>query len=355
MTATSPQATVVIPNWNGAHHLTDCLDSLREQTLTSFEVIVVDNGSADHSIELITTSYSCSWVRLIALTDNRGFSAAVNAGIRASSSPYIVLLNNDTRARPDWLERLVFAMEQQPGAAFGASRMLRWDPPHDIDSAGDRFSLWLGAGANIGAGMPADSLTEPAWVFGACAGAAIYRRGLFDDIGLFDEDFFLIFEDVDLDLRAQVAGYRCLYVPDAVVYHKRGASTDNASMATISRSWRNEIWVAGKNLPLPLLIFWFATLGLRFGLLASRSLVNRVRRVISGRLNPQVNASPPARRWHGNLLIDHYLPTFRLALKSLPQKRREVKHCRRRNSLSMLPVLIWPSRAIKQPGSSSDA
>ncbi len=345
MTVANPQITVVIPNWNGAHHLVDCLDSLLQQTLTNFEVIVVDNGSTDNSLELLKDAYD--WARLIALPDNRGFSAAVNAGIEASSSPYVVLLNNDTRARPDWLERLILAMESQPDAAFGACRMLRWDPPHDIDSAGDRFLLWSGAGANIGAGMPADSHSQPAWIFGACAGAAIYRRSLFEDIGLFDEDFFLVFEDVDLDLRAQVAGHRCLYIPDAVVYHKRGASTDNASMVTISRTWRNAIWVAGKNLPLPLLIFWFGMLGLRLSFIASRSLIARAWRNLFGW--PEAVAPIRSQRKE-SILLEYYLPAFRHALKALPQKRREVRPCRRRNTLSLLPILLRPSRPIKQRG-----
>ncbi|MFU8830761.1 MAG: glycosyltransferase family 2 protein [Wenzhouxiangella sp.] len=344
-TGKSPRTTVVIPNWNGAHHLPDCLDSLRDQTQPNFEVIVVDNGSTDHSIKLLETAYA--WVKVIALSDNRGFSAAVNAGIRASSSEFIVLLNNDTRAQADWLERLVEAMTSQPDAAFGASKMLLWEPPHNIDSAGDRFSLWRGVGDNIGSGMRADSHSEPAWVFGACAGAAIYRRSLFDAIGLFDEDFFLVFEDVDFDLRAQVAGYRCLYIPDAIVYHKRGASTDNTSIAVMARSWRNALWVAGKNLPLPLLIFRFGMLSVRMSLLVGRALIVRGWRSLVGGQEGGDRESGPRRK---SVLVEHYLPAFRQALKALPGKRREVRHCRQRNTLSLLPILLRPSRPVKRSG-----
>ncbi len=338
-TIASPRTTVVIPNWNGAHHLPDCLDSLHDQTQSNFEVVVVDNGSTDHSIALLETAYA--WVKVIALSDNRGFSAAVNAGILASSSEFIVLLNNDTRAQADWLERLVDAMTSQPDAAFGASKMLLWDPPHNIDSAGDRFSLWLGAGANIGAGMPADSHTEPAWVFGACAGAAIYRRRLFEDIGLFDEEFFLIFEDVDFDLRAQVAGHRCLYVPNAIVYHKRGASTDLVSAVITARALRNCIWVAGKNLPPGLLAIWSITFtaNLMLGMVRAsiRRLLRKLFRSKSG--TAQVDWG----RWQA------YRKAVREALSRLPEKRRAAARQRRLGS-----IRLWPRLARAYPAREAD-
>ncbi|QOC21895.1 glycosyltransferase family 2 protein [Wenzhouxiangella sp. AB-CW3] len=339
------RVSVIIPNWNGAHHLPGCLDSLDQQRFRDFDVILVDNGSEDDSLALVERDYP--WVRIVRNHANLGFSAAVNAGIRVSSSEFLALLNNDTRADPGWLERLVDAMDATPGASFAACKMLRFDPPHRIDSAGDRFSIWRGGGINIGAGEPAEHHSEPAWVFGACAGAALYRCNLFDDIGPFDEDFFLVFEDIDIDLRAQVAGHRCLYVPDAVVYHKRGASTDVASALVTTRSLRNMIWAAGKNLPPALLLLWLVCFGLRLSWTAVQRIVlmplRRIRRRLSPRDRrlPQSNTDPEPE-------LD-----FRLALRALtdgfgqlPRRRRNVRALRRLGSRQLWPVLIRPVQGL---------
>lgn len=344
MTATAPRVSVIIPNWNGARHLPECLDSLQRQSFGDFEVVLVDNGSSDDSLPLVERDFS--WVRVVRNAANLGFSAAVNAGIRATDSEYVVLLNNDTRVREDWLERLVAAMDAMPEAGFAACRMLRYDPPHRIDSAGDRFSLLRGGGVNIGAGEPAEEHEQPAWVFGACAGAALYRRSLFDDIGLFDEDFFLVFEDVDLSLRARVAGHHCLYVPDAVVYHKRGASTEVQSVSVASRSFRNFVWVAGKNLPLPLLMLWLVFLALRAVIELLGMVIAPLRRVLgAGRDGVSVADAPPAPpRWPRRL--SPLLSALREALRALPAKRRETAPLRRLGSLSLLPWLLRPVRPL---------
>lgn len=247
------RVSVVIPNWNGLHLLQACLAALDSQIFSDFEIIVVDNGSSDGSVPWLQRQ--SGQIRSIFLDKNTGFPAAVNRGIEASDAAYIVLLNNDTIPDKDWLKNLVDAMDKNLQATFGASRILLHQPPHLIDSAGDGFNIRFG-GFNIGAGDTADSHSDACWVFGACAGAAIYRRELFEDIGLFDEDYFLVFEDVDLSLRAQLAGHRCQYIPNAVVYHHRGASTATASEEVLLRSWRNHIWVAAKNLPPLLLITW---------------------------------------------------------------------------------------------------
>ena len=322
------QVSVIIPNWNGAHHLRECLDSLAVQTFADFETILVDNGSTDASVSLVERDYP--WVRVIGLAQNLGFSAAVNVGIRNSSAEFVALLNNDTRARRDWLERLVQGLWDWPEASFVASKMLRYDPPHLIDSAGDHYRLLSGAGNNLGAGEPESLHNRPAWVFGACAGAAVYRRSLFDDIGLFDEDFFLVFEDVDLSLRAQVAGHHCLYLPEAVVLHKRGGSTDSSSPEVITRSWRNHIWVAGKNLPPLLLAAWLLMFFVRT---IRHWLIGTVRRVLA--FGRQRRENRPG----------HSLAALRSALRALPAKRREVASIRRLGSLKLLRRL----RRLPQP------
>lgn len=351
MTTPLPRVSVIIPNWNGAQHLRECLGSLEQQSFGDFEVVLVDNGSTDDSLSLVEREFPS--VRIVRNHANLGFSAAVNAGIRASSAEYLVLLNNDTRASRDWLEQLVVAMDATPEASFAACRMLRYDPPHLIDSAGDRFSLLRGGGVNIGAGELAKFHDQPAWVFGACAGAALYRRTLFDDIGLFDEDFFLVFEDVDLSLRARMAGHRCLYVPNAVVFHKRGASTDVQSVAVATRSFRNFVWVAGKNLPLPVLMLWAVLLGFRALVELTGMVIAPLLRLLPGERDGATNAGrvgvPP--RWPRRLS-----PLFSAlceALRTLPAKRREVASLRRLGSLAVLALLFQPVRLLDPDQDSS--
>lgn len=358
MSSSHPRVSVIIPNWNGAHHLPECLESLARQRFVDFHTVVVDNGSSDDSFEVIRDSTLP--VEVIRKEANLGFSAAVNAGIRATESELIVLLNNDTRVDPGWLEALVVAMDEHPEMSFGASRMLLYDPPHRIDSAGDRFSLWAGGGANIGAGDAPDKHDQPARVFGACAGAAIYRRRLFEDIGLFDEDFFLIFEDVDIDLRAQVAGHDCLYIPAAIVYHKRGASTDLACAETTARAWRNMIWVAGRSLPGLLFVLWLTLFTARVGVQTSWRLLRLpFHRGAGAAARDQDHAQTRSANDPARSLADHprisrrqrarlYVRALRAGFARLPEKRRANRPLRRRGSLALLPVLLRPVRPLQR-------
>lgn len=308
------RTTVVIPNWNGRSYLSNCLDALREQDFSDFDVIVVDNGSTDGSVELIGDNYD--WVRLIRFGENRGFVAAVNAGIESSTSEYVALLNNDTRPGPAWLGALVRALDQVPEASFAASKLLLADRDV-IDAAGDRYSFWRGTGLSIGAGEAPSGRSVRAWVFGACAAAAIYRRALFEDIGVFDEEFFLLHEDVDIDMRAQLAGHRCLYVPEAVVRHVGGASTDTSDPAAQGRSWRNRLWVAGKSLPWPALLLWGACFAPRF-----------------------VGAAV----FRGRGALPSYVKELSWGLRRLPAKRRETR--RPVESAAALRVLLRPPHPL---------
>lgn len=333
----APRVSVVIPNLDGMPHLPDCLGSLTQQTFRDFETIIVDNGSRDGSGELIRTRYP--WVQLVEFGANRGFSAAANEGIRRSSSEFVVLLNNDTRADPRWLERLVAAMDETPDAPLAASKLLSFDPPHHIDAAGDSYSLSRASGFRIGEGEPASSFDRRSWVFGASAAAALYRRSLFDDIGLFDEEFFLLFEDVELDLRAQVAGHRCLYVPDAVVYHKRGASTDTWSPEVQALALRNRVWAAAVNLPGPLFLVWCLCFTPRLAWIL-------VHVAMFGR--------HPAPAWAGPLpshprmsAFNVYLKELWTALRRLLSKRRERRRYRRLGSFRLLPALTASHRPVE--------
>lgn len=243
--------SLVILNWNGRHFLSECLEGLRDQRYRSFEITVVDNGSDDGSVDFIKRCYP--EVNVIALSQNLGFAAANNLAIKTVKSKYIALLNND--AVPDhlWLEKLVDMMDRHTEAGFAASKMVFEKDRGTIDRAGDAYTT-AGAALLRGRGEPVDNFDNEEWVFGACAGAALYRTEMLRDIGLFDEDFFLLYEDVDLSFRAQLKGYRCLYVPEAVVYHKGSGSVVHDSPLSVYYSHRNLEWVYIQNMPSRLLL-----------------------------------------------------------------------------------------------------
>lgn len=246
------RVTVVIPTYNGEKLLPGCLDALARQRFASFRTVVVDNGSTDASCALLAGRYPS--VTVIRMGRNTGFAPAVNAGIRAAETEFVALLNNDTEPLPEWLGALVAALDADPGAGFCASKMIDYRDGGIIDSAGDCY-------ASNGRSVPRGFLDRdcvrydsPAEVFGACAGAALYRRSLFDRVGLFDERFISYKEDVDLDFRAQLAGMRCLYVPSAVCRHIGGATSGRRkSDLAVRLSTRNGVALFFKNIPAPLL------------------------------------------------------------------------------------------------------
>lgn len=247
------RVTAIVPNWNGERLLELCLPSLRKQSFQNFEAIVVDNGSTDGSVELIERGFP--EVKTISLGENKGFSAAVNAGIRASDAELVVLLNNDTEQDGAWLESLVRAADAHPEAGSFASKLVDFHDRRFLDGAGDALRL-SGLPYRLGHGeRDRGQFDKPSHVFGACAAAAMYRRSMLDEVKLFgevfDEDFASYCEDGDLSFRAQLAGHRCFYVPDAVVYHMGSASTGGKRSATATRlGTRNSLSLLVKNLPL---------------------------------------------------------------------------------------------------------
>jgi GT2 family glycosyltransferase len=243
---------VIIPNWNGKRYLQDCLDSLRRQIYQSFRVIIVDNGSTDDSVEFIRGHYP--EVTLIALTENKGFAGGVNEGIRPSDAELIFLLNNDTVVDPNCLRELSGAAAKYPDISYFATKMLFRNSPGVINAAGDSFGI-DGQARNIGFRDFDDGrYDQVAEVFGACAGAALYRKSFFKDVGLFDEDFFLIMEDVDIEFRGQLKGHRCFYIPTAVVHHIHSASIVKHSPLQIYHGARNALFVLVKDMPSKLLL-----------------------------------------------------------------------------------------------------
>lgn len=247
--STDPLVSVIIPNWNGAALLPACLDSLRAQTYRRLEIIVVDNASTDDSAALVRERYP--EVRLIVLPENRGLTGGVNAGIRAAQGEIVALLNNDAEAEPAWVEALVQALEAHPEAGSAASKMLLYDRRDVLNSAGDTYGL-DGIPGNRGVWeRDVGQYDADIEVFGACGGAAAYRRAMLEEIGLFDEELFMYCEDVDLAWRAQIAGYRCVFAPAARVYHRLSA-TGGGALASFYTG-RNTLLVVAKDYPPALL------------------------------------------------------------------------------------------------------
>jgi GT2 family glycosyltransferase len=238
--------SVVIPNWNGAHHLPTCLGALRRQTLPPLEVILVDNASSDDSRRLVRAHFP--EVRLLALPENRRFAGACNAGIRAASqaAEAIALLNNDTEADPRWLENAARCLREHPDAGAVASKVRLFDRREYLHSAGDFYSV-RGVPGNRGVWQRDDGRFDAEYVFGACGAAAIYRRTMLEAIGLLDERFEFSCEDVDLAWRAQLAGYRCALAHDAIVYHK--VSATGGGVLNSFYDGRNFIWLLAKDVP----------------------------------------------------------------------------------------------------------
>jgi GT2 family glycosyltransferase len=242
---------VIILNYNGRPLLGPCLDALRLQTFRDFQILLVDNGSTDESVAYLRNNYAD--IPLLELPSNLGFCGGNNRGLEVTTSEYVALLNNDTEVTPGWLQSLVDALDRFPEVGFCASRMVRHGDPQTIDTAGDLFYTH-GVGAKRGMGEPAERYGEGRKVFGACAGAAIYRREMLERIGLLDEDFVAMDEDLDLSFRAQLRGYQCLYVPEATVHHHVGASFAKVSGVGIGLARRNMVEVLLKNMPASLML-----------------------------------------------------------------------------------------------------
>lgn len=249
------KVTIVIPNYNGKHFMEPCLASLREQTCQDYKVLVVDNASTDGSLEYMKEHYP--EIEVIALDKNYGFSKAVNVGIQHSTTPYVILLNNDTTVDPHYVEEMIKAIERSPRIFSVSSKMIQMYHPELIDSAGDLYTL-LGWGVCRGTGRPVSNYTEADEIFTACAGAAIYRRSAFSKIGYFDENHFAYLEDIDVGYRAKIYGYKNTYCPTALVYHVgSGTSGSKYNSFKVKLSARNNIYLNYKNMPILQLILNF--------------------------------------------------------------------------------------------------
>lgn len=242
--------SIIVVNWNRAGLLKDCLSALSCQSYSNYEIIVVDNGSADDSVTLVKEKFPL--VKLVELAENRGFTGGNAAGLEVADGEFIALVNNDARAEPGWLESLLRPMLTDAAIGLCASKLII-DGTDAIDSAGDAITT-AGVGFNRGLGVDSRqfSFSEP--IFGACGAAVVYRRSMLREIGFFDADFFLYDEDIDLSFRAQLAGWKCQFVPDAVAHHKGNATSERLSDLHVYYHTRNLEFVWIKNMPSKLML-----------------------------------------------------------------------------------------------------
>ena len=242
------EVSVVIPNFNGIAFLDSVLASLEGQTLNNFEVILVDNGSPDGSCSFVTANYP--WVHLIELSENFGFCGAVNAGIRAAKAPYVLLLNNDTEVKEDFVEEMLAAIRRHKNAFSCGARMVQYHDRDKLDDVGNYYCA-LGWSFARGRGKDIHAYETEDRIFSACAGAAIYRKKILEKIGYFDEEHFAYLEDTDIGYRARIYGYENWYAPKAIVYHVgSGTSGSRYNQFKTRYSSRNNIYLIYKNMPL---------------------------------------------------------------------------------------------------------
>jgi GT2 family glycosyltransferase len=310
--------TAVVLTYDGRELLEIVLPSLAAQTCPDLRLLVVDNGSRDDSLEYLASHWPA--VDVVALPDNVGVTAALNRGLEAAAdAEFVALFNNDMEMEPDCLSELVRALREHPEAGSAGAKLVDFHRRDVLDGTGDTLR-WTGLATRRGHGEPDDGrYSEPEPVFGACGGAALYRRSTLDHVGLLDESFFAFSEDVDWAMRAQLAGWTCRYVPSAVVYHMGSATIGRGlSDFTAYHLWRNAIWMIVKDYP-------------------AEALVRRAPALAFG-----FAQNLGAAWWDGKL--DVWARAMRDAGRGLPGalKRRRAVQRRRRSSLAELDAVISP-------------
>lgn len=265
-----PQISIVIPNFNGEKYIENCLDSLKEQSFNNLEIIVIDDCSKDASLEILNRYQE---IRLLVNSDNSGFATSVNRGIKAAQGEYVLLLNNDVVVPENFVEKLYEAIAEDEKIFSVSSKMIRYYERDKIDDTGDFYNL-LGWAYKRGDGKPVNRLMKRSQVFSTCAGAGLYRKSVFEEIGLFDEHYFAYMEDVDVSYRGLIHGYKNYYEPEAKCFHIGSATTADGnkySAFKVKISARNNVYTAWKNMPLlqfvinlPFLILGFLIKGTMF-------------------------------------------------------------------------------------------
>jgi GT2 family glycosyltransferase len=293
----------IIPNWNGEGDLHECLDSVREQTVWPRQTIVIEKGAKEGSQKVSAAEYS--WVTAITLPGHPKFSTAVNEGVRATNCAYLAVIHGDTQLDPDWLATLLDVLHEHPELGAAQGKMLNFYRRNIIDVAGDGLNR-SGISWMRGSGEPDDGrYNRKEYVFGACVGATLYRRIVFDKVGFFDPDFVSSCEEQDFAFRAQLTGFRTMYVPDALCYHKHVVPGDSDARHYARLQERDLTLFYVKNFPWQLLL-------LKSPVIFGSGLVRLLRAMLKGAGGAVVNGFV-----EGLLLLPTWLP-----------KRREVQNTR---------------------------
>ena len=246
-----PEISVVIVTWNGRHYLESCLDAVATQTGVEPEIILVDNGSSDGTVDFGRSRFPT--VRVVALGDNLGCAGGNNVGAREARGQFLAFLNNDTIPDSTWLRALRDGIDASSRFLLTTSRIVYMHDSSVIDSAGDGV-FRAGGAFKRHHGAQADAASASGEVFGVCGAACLISRQVFEELGGFDEDFFASHEDVDLSYRARLRGYRCRYVADAIVKHHGSATLGRGSVSAVFHGQRNLEWMYLKNTPASLLV-----------------------------------------------------------------------------------------------------
>lgn len=321
MAEAGPRTSVIVVAYNSGPNLQRCVDALAAQTDQDFELILYDNASPDPGDRATRLPANG---RLIQAEANTGFAGGVNRAVAASASPYIALVNPDAFAEPDWLERLVAAIESRDDVAAVGSLQVMADAPVRLDGLGDVMHA-SGLPYRGGFGGPVPEKLTFAEVFGPCAAAALYRRDAFEAVGGMDERFFCYVEDVDLAFRLRLAGWRCAVEPAARVAHVGSASTGRHSAFTVFHGARNRLWALVKNMPLAL---WPVVLPYHLAALSALTLAWLVKRpAVAGHI---VRGTWAALRGMGPTLT----------------ARRTVQRARQASVWSIAKALTWSPLAL---------
>jgi len=323
-----PLLSVIIPNWNGKRFLAECIDSLKGQTFQNFETILVDNGSIDDSVEFAAKCYG-DFIRIIRNDKNLGFAGGNNVGIQASKGEYIVLLNNDTWADPRWLEELARATRFDPPIGMWGSKVCSYYQRNRIEGVGELI-YWDGlcrARGQYEQDHGRYDAMEEILLPPGCG--AMYRKSVFDGIGLFDEDFFAYADDSEIGIRARLAGWKCLYVPAAIVYHKNSGTAGQYSPLKAFYVERNRLWITVKYFPFPLLFLSLFFTFYRFVFQAYGALTHRGA------------AGKFARKYSPLKLMGILLKAYGSGFRYLPRMWKKRRQLRPLRKVSYGEVISW--------------
>ena len=265
---------IVVLNWNGIDDTEKCVDSLLLQTYENFQILIVDNGSRDDSVERLQKLIGANSKKISLITNpkNLGFAGGVNTGITyalKNNFDAVALFNNDAIANKNWLKNLEKNLSEKTSIVTG---LLLHADGETIDSTGDFYSSW-GIGFPRGRDLASSEAPESGEVFGASGGSSLYKTSLFKEIGIFDKNFFAYYEDADISFRTQLMGQKVYYTKDAIAYHEQGATSSKIPGFTVYQTFKNLPLLFWKNVPTRLLL----KVGSRFLLLYTLIFANAIK------------------------------------------------------------------------------